>query len=143
VRLQLILPRVGSTDMNLPRVCPYAECQGGYFRQHQQVDKTVKDTHYASVSADRYECLRCQQTFRVYPRGVTQAQTSQRVKGLGVLLYLLGLSYEAMSLALEALGDICAKPASMKPFKRQRRRPPPRSEAQGSIRWASDTSSGE
>jgi len=40
---------------------------------------------------------------------VTQAQTSQRVKGLGVMLYLLGLSYGATSLALEALGVYMSK----------------------------------
>jgi transposase-like protein len=33
-----------------------------------------------------------------------RAQTSQRVKGLAVMLYLLGLSYGAVSLALEGLG---------------------------------------
>jgi hypothetical protein len=33
-----------------------------------------------------------------------RAQTSQRAKGLGVMLYLLGLSYGVVSLALEALG---------------------------------------
>ncbi len=59
--------------------------------------------------AQRYECLRCKRTFRVYPRGVSRAQTSQRVKGLGVLLYLLGLSYGATSLALEALGVYMCK----------------------------------
>lgn len=45
----------------------------------------------------------------MYPQGVTHAQTSQRVKGLAVLLYLLGLSYGAVSLALEALGVYMAK----------------------------------
>jgi len=104
MRLQLILPRVEPTDIPVPAVCPYQQCQGRHFRPHQQVDKAGKDTHYESMSAERYECLRCQRTFRVYPHGVTQAQTSQRVKGLGVLLYLLGWGYGATSLALEALG---------------------------------------
>jgi transposase-like protein len=45
----------------------------------------------------------------VYPLGVTRAQTSQRVKGLSVMLYLLGLSYGATSLALEALGVYMSK----------------------------------
>jgi transposase-like protein len=40
---------------------------------------------------------------------VNQAQTSLRVKGLAVLLYLLGLSYGAVSLALEALGTYLCK----------------------------------
>jgi transposase-like protein len=109
MRLQLILPRVEPTDLNMPAVCPHEGCRGRHFRHHQQVDKAVKDTHYDSVSAERYECLRCKRTFRVYPPGVTQAQTSQRVKGLGVLLYLLGLSYGATSLALEALGVYLCK----------------------------------
>jgi transposase-like protein len=53
--------------------------------------------------------LKCHRTFRVYPQGTTQAQTSQRVKGLAVMLYLLGLSYGATSLALEALGVYLCK----------------------------------
>jgi len=40
---------------------------------------------------------------------VSGAQTSQRVKGLTVLLYLLGLSYGATSLTLEALGVFMCK----------------------------------
>jgi len=59
---------------------------------------------YEVVTAYRQRCLRCQRTFRVYPQGITHAQTSLRVKGLAVMLYLLGLSYGAVSLALEALG---------------------------------------
>src|SRR5207248_10788139 len=42
-------------------------------------------------------------------RGKTSVQTSQRVKGLVVMLYLLGLSYGATSLALEALGVYLCK----------------------------------
>jgi hypothetical protein len=53
--------------------------------------------------------LKCKRTFRVYPEGTTHAQTSQRVKGLAVMLYLLGLSYGATSLALEALGVYLCK----------------------------------
>jgi transposase-like protein len=109
MRLQLILPRMEPTNMNVPSVCPYEDCQGRHFRHHQRVDKAVKDTRYATVFAERYECLRCQRTFRVYPQGVIRDQMSQRVKGLGVLLYLLGLSYGAVSLALEALGVYMCK----------------------------------
>jgi transposase-like protein len=95
--------------MNMLSVCPYGHCQGRHFRHHQEVEKAVKDTEYDSVFAQRYECLRCKRTFRLYPQGVTRAQTSQRVKGLGVMLYLLGLSYGATSLALEALGVYMSK----------------------------------
>jgi len=109
MRLQLILPRVEPGKIKMPVTCPYDGCEGKYFRHHQQVDKPVKDTNYDIVTAHRYECLRCHRTFRLYPQGVTHAQTSLRVKGLSVMLYLLGLSYGATSLALEALGVYMAK----------------------------------
>jgi hypothetical protein len=109
MRLRLMLTRVELSAMNLPSVCPYESCQGRHFRHHQEVEKPLKDTEYASVSAQRNECLRCKRTFRLCPKGVTRAQNSQRVKGLGVMLYLLGLSYGATSLALEALGVYLCK----------------------------------
>ena len=104
MRLELILPRVEPTEFKMPLMCPHKGCQGRHFEHHQDVGKPLKDMTYAAVLAHRYRCLRCRRTFRVYPQGVTGAQTSQRVKGLGVMLYLLGLSYGATSLALDALG---------------------------------------
>ena len=104
MRLKLILPQVVPTEMPVPTTCPYTSCGGQHFQFHQVVEKPLRDTRYAAVEAHRYLCLRCRRTFRVYPKGVTKAQTSLRVKGLAVLLYLLGLSYGAVSLALEALG---------------------------------------
>jgi transposase-like protein len=109
MRLQLVLPRVDPTVFDMPAVCPVKGCQGKHFEHHQEVVKPLKDTKHEAVTAHRYRCLRCKQTFRVYPQGVTHAQTSQRVKGMAVLLYLLGLSYGAVSLALEALGVYMAK----------------------------------
>jgi hypothetical protein len=104
MRLQLILPRVEPSEITVPKRCPTPRCKGKRFRFHQAVAKAVRDTQYPGVIAHRYECLTCHHTFRVYPRGVSRAHISQRVTGLGVMLYLLGLSYGAVSLALEALG---------------------------------------
>lgn len=59
---------------------------------------------YEQVVARRNECLRCHRTSRVYPQGVLPGQFSQRIKGIGVMLYLLGLSYGAVELVLAALG---------------------------------------
>jgi transposase-like protein len=105
----MILPRVKPNHISAPSECGYDDCQGTHFRFHQAVRKPLKDTVYEQVVAHRYECLACRRTFRVYPAGVNQAQTSLRVKGLAVLLYALGLSYEATSLALDALGVYMAK----------------------------------
>jgi transposase-like protein len=109
VRLQLILPRVEPGTIEMPSMCPYEGCEGKHFRHRQEVTKPLKDTRYDSVTAHRYVCLRCHRAFRLYPEGLTRAQTSQRVKGLAVMLYLLGLSYGATSLALEALGVYLCK----------------------------------
>jgi transposase-like protein len=109
MRLQLILPRVNPAKMTVPATCPYEGCQGRHFGLWQEVDKALRDTVYPRVKVQRYECLRCKRTFRVYPQGVTRAQSSQRVHGLAVMLYVLGLSYGAVSLALEGLGVYVCK----------------------------------
>ena len=109
MRLRLILPVVKVGELIPPSVCPHKGCTGSHFRFYQRVEKQLKDTVCRQVTAHRYQCLKCGRTFRVYPSGVTHAQTSQRVKGLAVLLYLLGLSYGAVSLTLEALGCYMCK----------------------------------
>lgn len=109
MRLQMLLPKVEPDHLVLPTQCPYKGCAGTHFREHQTVGKAVRDTHYEQVVARRYQCLRCQRTFRVYPQGVSRAQVSLRVKGLAVMFYLLGLSYGAVSLVLDALGAYLCK----------------------------------
>lgn len=109
MRLQLILPVVKPGEMAVPQRCRYRGCSGTHFRHHQAVEKQLRDTGYRHVTVHRYQCLRCGRPFRVYPPGVRQAPTSLRVKGLAVLLYVLDLSYGAVSLALEALGCYMCK----------------------------------
>ncbi len=109
MRLQMILPRVEPEVLTVPPACPYPKCSGTHFRLHQEVVKPLRDTLYPHVTARRYQCLRCKRTFRRYPGGVSSAHTSQRVRGLAVMLYLLGLSYGAVSLVLEALGTYLCK----------------------------------
>ena len=76
MRLELILPRVNAEEFKMPLVCPHKDCQCRHFGHHQEVDKPVEDTEYGGGAAHRYRCLRCKRTFRVYPQGVTGAQTS-------------------------------------------------------------------
>ena len=104
MRLRIVLPKVKPEAIAVPTRCVDAACGGRKFHLRQQVVKALRDTVYQQVQVPRYQCLRCKRTFRVYPEGTTKAQTSQRVKGLAVMLYLLGLSYGAVSLALEGLG---------------------------------------
>jgi len=109
MRLRIVLPKVNPEAITVPTRCAYADCGGRTFHLRQAVAKPLRDTVYQEVQVHRYQCLRCKRTFRVYPDGASRAQTSQRVKGLAVMLYLLGLSYGATSLALEALGVYLCK----------------------------------
>jgi transposase-like protein len=104
MRLQLLLPKVEPKEINEPVKCVYEGCGSKEVQRHQEVQKALRDTKYTSVEVHRYRCLKCGRTFRVYPKGVSKAQTSDRVKGMAVLLYLLGISYGGVSLALTSLG---------------------------------------
>jgi hypothetical protein len=91
--------------MDAPEVCPYEDCDGEYFTPHQQhCEKPLRDTEYDQVNAKRRKCLRCGRTHRVYPEGVSEAEHSDRLKGVAVLLYLLGISYRGVEDFLTALG---------------------------------------
>jgi len=103
MRLKLMLPVVDAEKYNRPEECPYG-CGGKEFWIRQAVKKAVRDTQQQEVEVRRYACLQCHRTFRVYPQGINQRQFSQRAIGMAVMLYLLGLSYGAVVLMLEALG---------------------------------------
>jgi transposase-like protein len=105
MRLRMILPQVEPEVMEAPEVCSHPDCGGKHFKVHQrQCKKLLRDTQYDQVTAHRRRCLHCGRTHRVYPRGVSGAHHSKRLKGLAVLLYLLGLSYGGVEDALLALG---------------------------------------
>jgi transposase-like protein len=109
MRLKLILPVVEPEQFEEPKRCWDPKCGGKRFLPWQEVKKNVRDSEYEEVTARRYKCLRCGRTFRVYPQGVQAGQVSQRLKGMAVMLYVLGLSYGAVALMLEALGVYLSK----------------------------------
>jgi hypothetical protein len=104
MRLSLILPPVQPDRYPAVERRPYAGCGGRHVQHWQTVPKPLRDTVLAEVAAQRYRCLRCGRTFRVYPVGVSHDQTSARLKGVAVMFYVLGMSYGAVAAALTALG---------------------------------------
>ena len=74
------------------------------FALHQAHAKRLADVTHSVVTVRRYRCVACGRTFRVYPTGVTHAPRSQQLRAVGVLLYVLGLSYGGVVDALHALG---------------------------------------
>jgi transposase-like protein len=104
MRLNLILPKVEPTKFEYPKKCGQEGCAGMRFIPRQEVNKKIVDSQYREVRAWRYECVTCGGTFRVYPEGVSAKQISKRVNGIAVMLYLLGMSYGAVELMVDALG---------------------------------------
>ncbi|KPL82532.1 hypothetical protein SE15_10395 [Thermanaerothrix daxensis] len=83
---------------------PRDGCKGKRFYPRQEVEKKLVDGTYSNVKVWRYECANCGGTFRAYPKGVGCQHISHRVLGLAVMLYILGLSYDAVAIVLSALG---------------------------------------
>jgi len=104
MRLRVSIPQVKADVAMGPQVCPYPGCGGTYFKLHEKgCRKAVRDTEYSEVEAQRWRCLHCGRTHRVYPQGVNGSQHSDRLKGLSILLYVLGLSYGGVEDVLVAL----------------------------------------
>ena len=106
MRIQVRLPKIQPDEFILPEQCPYEACSGGTFKPHgtKGEAKAVRDTDHNEVTSHRYRCSICGRTFRVYPTGVSQAQQSDRLKAMSVLLYVLGISYGGVSDFLCAIG---------------------------------------
>ena len=101
MRLRLLVPQVKSEPATRPAACRW--CQSPLLQRHQTVPKRVIDTQLHETRAVRYRCTACGRTFRHYAEGVSRYWQSQRVMGLAVLLWTLGLSEWGTSHVLTAL----------------------------------------
>jgi hypothetical protein len=109
MRLKLLLPDVEPTKFEKPKECVQPGCRGMKFYPRQAVKKKIVDSKYQEVTAWRYECAQCGCTFRVYAQGVSKKQISNRVNGMAIMLYILGLSYGAVEIVLASLGVAIGK----------------------------------
>ncbi len=106
MRVQVRLPKIQPDNYELPEQCPYDGCADDPFTPHGRKGeaKPVRDTDHDEVRAHRYCCATCGRTFRVYPTGVSNAQQSDRLKAMSVLLYVLGISYGGVEDFLTTIG---------------------------------------
>ena len=111
MRISVRLPQVEPEVYEELQCCAYGGCEGEYFKPHgvKGEEKAVRDLAHEAVKSYRWRCLRCNRTFRVYPRGVSRTQQTIRLKGITVLLYVLGLSYGAVADFLVAMGCAVSK----------------------------------
>lgn len=109
MRIEVRLPKIEPEVYVESKECP--KCGGRHFKFHgvQGEQKVIRDLGYEKVKSFRQKCLRCGRRIRVYPRGVSHAQQSNRLKAITVLLYVLGLSYGAVSDFVGAMGCYVCK----------------------------------
>lgn len=97
-----VLPSV-ETALELDRRCPH--CRRGNGRIHSGVrQRAIRDLKVGSIPQRRMQCPWCRTTWTLGPQGVGRGrQRSRRLVGLGVVLYMLGLSYRAVERFLPLL----------------------------------------
>ena len=97
-----LFPSVG-TDVKLERRCPHCRRVGA--RIHSAAfQRPISDVRCLSVLQQRQRCPFCRTTWTVRAQGVADGrQRSDRLRAMGVLLYMLGLSYRATASFVHAL----------------------------------------
>lgn len=110
MHLSVRLPKLDPSAIPPPTRCPLKHpktkrrCTGTRFKLHQvHCRKPVRDLRHTQVMVQRYRCLKCHHTFRVYPSGVCEDQLTASLKALCILMYLLGLSYQGVVDFFEAV----------------------------------------
>ena len=75
----VVTQSVEPKEISEPIECGYAGCGSKRVQMHQEVRKALRDMMHKQVEVRRYRCLECGRTFRVYPKGVSKAQVSDRI----------------------------------------------------------------
>jgi len=98
-----ILPSVQGV-LKLERRCPH--CSRGNGRIHSGlVYRTISDLKVQSIAQRRMKCPWCKTTWTLRQDGIGPGfQRSRRLIGIGVVLYMLGLSYRGVEQFLPLLG---------------------------------------
>ena len=101
--IRYILPSVDS-ELKLDRQCPH--CRHRFGVVHSGLHgRAIRDPKVSGIVQRRMKCPRCGTTWTLRPEGVQSGcQRSDRTMALGVLGYMLGLSYRGMEGFLWALG---------------------------------------
>jgi len=102
MRLRVQIPRVEpAAYQSWPERCPC--CGNATFHSHGFVRKPIRDTRLDQVRPRRIQCTACGHTLRVYPQGITRRDQSERLRGLSIFLWLLGVSYRGVADVLTGL----------------------------------------
>ena len=98
----LQLAKIERSKTDRPRKCPH--CKGETFQRWGGKRRGIKDTKIRTVKVFRYRCTSCGRTFRHYPKGISRARQSERIKQLAVICWSFGLSHRGVEAILSAFG---------------------------------------
>ena len=98
-----ILPSVEGV-LKLERRCPH--CGRNHGRIHSGLrHRAISDPKAQTISQRRMKCPGCGTTWTLRPEGIAPGcRRSRRLVGIGVVLYMLGLSYRGVQQFLPLVG---------------------------------------
>ena len=106
--VRYILPSVGSM-LRLDRRCPNCNDPNGNIHSGTCL-RRISDVKVSLIPQRRMKCPQCGLTWTVRPEGIAHGrQRSERLRGLGVMLYMFGLSYRDTATILHALDCAASK----------------------------------
>lgn len=89
-----LFPSVG-TEVKLERRCPHCHRLGAWTHSARR-QRAISDVRTETLAQQRQRCPFCGTTWTVRAHGVGAGRTrSERLRAMGVFLYMLGLSYRA------------------------------------------------
>ncbi len=93
-----------SSELKLERRCPHCNRPNG--RIHSAITtRAINDPKIETIAQRRMQCPFCKTTWTIRPEGVSDGrQRTDRLIGMGVVLYMLGLSYRSVEQFVTMLG---------------------------------------
>ena len=99
---ECILPSVREA-VKLGRKCPHCHKNNGNIHSSSG-QRRIRDLKVSAIAQRRMKCPFCGLTWTIRPEGIGPGRwRSDRLRGLGVILYMLGLSYRAVERFLPCL----------------------------------------
>lgn len=106
--ISYILPSV-ERRLKLDRHCPHCGRKGGNIHSRTYI-RAISDPKSCGVAQKRLKCPFCGTTWTIRSKGVSPGrQRSDRLVGLGIMLYMFGLSCRYAAYIVRALGCMGSK----------------------------------
>jgi transposase-like protein len=100
--VRYLFPSVG-TDVKLERHCRHCHRVGAWIHSRRH-ERAISDVRVETVAQQRQRCPFCGTTWTVRAHGVGAGRSrSDRLRAMGVFLYMLGLSYRAAATFVRSL----------------------------------------